>query len=170
MYEFTHQGLWFKWGALDRREKGLVGGSFVLLLPATLLLGIWAGSSVEGVAFGLGYWAGSGGSWPTSIDHTGIFDRLTGWRFYPAFVALSLAGAAAGVALWLKFSSYQDEMFHRFHVYVVGVSSTATLCLLAAWAALASAGWTPPVAFNLLTLVWLVIALVAIVRAYRRWA
>lgn len=156
MYEFTRKGLWFRWSALDRRGKVLVGSSLLCSLLSAAALARPLGRT----GYRVGRMLGSGGREPVLAPFV-LQPWMTWWV---------LAFGTASILLWWRFSRTQNEMFNRVQNWALGMGAAWTAAALAVWAVLAKARVVPPVdpwpliGFGSLAIVafWVV--------AVRRWA
>jgi hypothetical protein len=154
MYEFTHQGMWFKWNLLDKVSKRLAGVSLfaagVSVVPATMKLCDYA--------FEVGKAAGSGIGSPDPM-------LLEPWQ------ALWLIGfGTLSAVFWWRFSLRQDEMFNRVQNWSLGMAGAWTATFFALWGVLAFGGIVPPLHPMAVFLVFYVALLGFWFAAVRRWA
>ncbi len=149
MYEFKMGGLWFRWGALDRRGKWLAGLSIVASGLAGALLGVPLGLEIAGGQSASLHWLSS-------------FTPFMAW----GAVGLGVTSAV----LWWRFSREQDEMFNRVQNWALGYASSWTMMVVTIWTILAFAGAAPPVSMGTILPLYLVALTVCWFVAVRRWA
>ena len=169
MYEYRYGGLWLRWGALSAEEKKQVLLIGILVTPASLLIGLFAGDALYPLAYGLGYLAGSGGSWPDRFGPT-LLDGWSQTRWFGIAVPVSLALSALATPLWIRFSRAQDELFNRVQNYGIAFGAVAAIGLFLVWTMLAAVGHVPAFHAPVLLLFWFVMTGWGFMRATRKWA
>ena len=87
--------------------------------------------------------AGAAGAFAAAAGHA---SRMAALGVTPVW---GLAGFVALVvvagALWWRFSSLQDEMFHRIQNYSYGYGAAVSMAVLAIWGVANAAGLAPPI-------------------------
>jgi hypothetical protein len=155
MYEFTHKGWWFRWGALDRAGKILAGSS----LAAATLAGVPPSFAVARYAYGLGFAQGSGR--PFEGDPVVLAPWMALWLVGFGFLS---------AVLWWRFSRRQDEMFNRIQNWALGMAGAWTATLLCVWHILSLSGLVAgPGGMAAIVAFWLGILIFWMV-AVKRWA
>lgn len=163
MYEMTHKGAWFKWSALDRKDKKLVAISLAAQVPVGAIAGLAGGR----YGYRFGYWLGSGGE---TVPADTALDRLVTSPGFALFVLAGFACALVSAFAWWRFSLRQDELFNRIQNYAIGRGCGWAIAVATGWWYLSLGGWT-----GTLPLGWLLLLACALVyvfwfRAVRRWA
>ena len=157
MYEFTMEGWWFRWSALDKVSRRLAGASIALALVASFPLGIAVGR----YSYGLGTCVGSG-DWSRCANAEVTLS--------PQLAVLGIVCAIASGALWARFSVRQDEMFNRVQNWALGMGGAWTCAAIALWAMLELGGLLPSLSLVAAPLLFLVLVSVFWWVAVRRWA
>jgi hypothetical protein len=162
MYEITHKGAWFKWGALDHGEKRLVLISALAAIPPGILGGLW----LKPFTHSLGFWLGSEGRVPRTSGLDRLFpgDRLD---IFVAFVIL--CSLVSGIAWW-RFSLRQDELFNRVQNEAIGRGGAWCLAAAATWWMLSIPGWVGAFPLGGLVILGLFLVIAFWFRAAARWA
>lgn len=160
MYEMTHKGAWFKWGALDRTEKALVVVTVLTAIPPGFLLG-----RSERLSYRIGYYLANG-AWPEMTPRPmGLPDAWVG----PAALFTIACAIVCGLAWW-RFSLRQDEMFNRVQNDALGRGSAWGLAIAFFWWMLTVPGWVSPLPVSVFLTVALLLIVVFWFRAAARWA
>ena len=160
MYEITHKGAWFKWGALDRTEKALVVVTALTAIPPGFLLG-----RSERLSYRIGYFLGNG-EWPQAARQPAVLpDAWLG----PVTLFTIACAIVCGLAWW-RFSLRQDEMFNRVQNEAIGRGSAWALAVAALWWMLTVPGWVAPLPVSFFLTVALFLMIAFWFRAASRWA
>jgi hypothetical protein len=162
MYEITHKGAWFKWGALDGTEKRLVLVSALAAIPPGILGGLWLRPYTQG----LGSRLGSGGGSPKISG----LDRLFPGERLDIFVAFVILCALVSGIAWWRFSLRQDELFNRVQNEAIGRGAAWSLAAAALWWMLSIPGWVGPLPLGGLVIFGLFLVIAFWFRAAARWA
>lgn len=154
MYEFTHQGWWFKWSLLDKVSKRLAAVSLVAaglaVTPATVDLSLQSDH--------VGKILGSGRG---SLSEMALQPWEAWW--------LVGFGIVSGL-FWWRFSLRQDEMFNRVQNWSLGMSGAWTSTLASMWGVLAFGDVVPALPMLAVFGIFYVALVGFWTIAVRRWA